>query len=323
MSFPLVARGRQGASEIPLQSRISSAINNAQPTDSPIDAFINIWPKLEGDYAMMVDALIKYCEDQLHKKQINCDVSGRPKRLDSIRKSAARRETHQNKRYSSVKEIFNTVHDLAGIRIVVEVPSSIKTVTEFIQDTFHKAGEPSNFTSDRKISDTWAPWFGAYQATNHRVKVKVGTVDVLSPFQDVLFEIQLTTLSEQLYNKAAHDWIYKKSHGPLTRRDEILIDMLHGAALIYSLGMVYLQDGEKSVDSKLIDGMKEAYSKDDPETLVKMLPDHLKLGESNQSINDQFSGKPIPFELVTKAMDSPATRGSESNLLESIVQYIQ
>ncbi|KAH6991333.1 hypothetical protein BKA56DRAFT_667813 [Ilyonectria sp. MPI-CAGE-AT-0026] len=318
----LLVRGR-GPSDAPLCAKIDSAINDAQPTDSPIDAFINIWPKLEGDYAMMVDALIKYCEDQLHEKQINCDVSGRPKRLDSTRKSAARRETHQNKRYSNVGEIFNTVHDLAGIRIVVEVPSSFEIVTTFIQDTFQKAGEPSHFTSDRKISDTWAPWFGAYQATNHRVRVKLGTADVLSPYQDVLFEIQLTTLSEQLYNKAAHDWIYKKSHGPLTRRDEILIDMLHGAALIYSLGMVYLQDGEKSVDSKLIDGMKEAYSNDDPETLVKMLPDHLRLGENNQSINDQFSGKPIPFELVTKAMDSPATRGSESNLLESIVQYIQ
>ncbi|KAH7001068.1 hypothetical protein EDB80DRAFT_810279 [Ilyonectria destructans] len=324
MSFPLVARGRQGASDIPLHTRIGSAISEAQPTDSPIDAFIKMWPKLEVDYALMVHTLIKYCEDQLHKKEIGCDVSGRTKKVDSIRKSAARRETHGDKRYLRVEEVFSNVHDLAGIRIVVEVPSSIEIVTTFIQDTFQKAGEPSKFTSDRKISDDWAPWFGAYQATNHRAKVKLNTAGVLSPYQDVLFEIQLTTLSEQLYNKAAHDWIYKKSHGPLTRRDEILIDMLHGAALIYSLGMVYLQDGEeKSVDVELIDGIKEAYSKDDPETLVKMLPDHLRLGQNNQTINDQFSGKPIPFELVAKAMASPASRVAEPYLLESIVKYIE
>jgi hypothetical protein len=55
-----------------------------------------------------------------------------------------------------------------------------------------------------------------------------------------MFEIQVTTIAEDLYNKLAHPLLYKGSS--LTRQDEIVIDMAHGNALCYALCLAYMED---------------------------------------------------------------------------------
>lgn len=57
-----------------------------------------------------------------------------------------------------------------------------------------------------------------------------------------MFEIQLTTFSDDLYNKLAHDLLYKASPGLLNPQDEMVINLSHGVARCFELCMRMLRD---------------------------------------------------------------------------------
>ena len=63
--------------------------------------------------------------------------------------------------------------------------------------------------------------------------MRLGTTTDFVAYAGVLFEIQVTTMAESLYNKLAHPLLYKASRCGLSRKDEMIIDMGHGAALLY------------------------------------------------------------------------------------------
>ncbi|KAH6998614.1 hypothetical protein BKA56DRAFT_649849 [Ilyonectria sp. MPI-CAGE-AT-0026] len=194
----------------------------------------------------MVQELVEFCKNKLHEKPISCNVTGRVKCSDSISRSLDRREQNlmekENKQYKSLEDVIDDIHDLAGIRIVVDFRSDIENVSSFIQTTFQQLKTPNDFSSDRKVSEIWQPLFGAYKTCNYRVGVEPRTSGRLSQYCGVMFEIQLTDIAESLYNRFAHSLLYKKSSGGLCRQDEIVIDMTHGISLLYSLCLVYMQD---------------------------------------------------------------------------------
>jgi hypothetical protein len=58
----------------------------------------------------------------------------------------------------------------------------------------------------------------------------------------VLFEIQVVTMAESLYNKFAHPLLYKASQGTLSPNEERIIDMGHGAALLYWICVACMEE---------------------------------------------------------------------------------
>ncbi|KAH7117459.1 hypothetical protein EDB81DRAFT_952888 [Dactylonectria macrodidyma] len=187
----------------PLHIKIERMIHDAPGNDSPKKVFTeNIWPRLEDEYGMMVQELSKYCERQLYEKCIPAKIEGRVKSLDSIEKSLERREKHriehQKNQYENLGEIFYDMHDLAGIRIVVDYPSDIDKVNQFINRTFQPTKEPNVFSSDRQVGHLWKPWFGAYKSCNHHVALKPETVDVLQSYCHIYQLLRLKIKSQRL-----------------------------------------------------------------------------------------------------------------------------
>ncbi|KAK7402748.1 hypothetical protein QQX98_011505 [Neonectria punicea] len=238
----------------------------------------------------MVAQLIKYCERQLHERHILAKVEGRAKSLDSIEKSIQRREEHRihnhHGPYESLYEIFHDIHDLAGVRIVVDYPSDIDTVNEFITDTFEQKKQLNIISSNREVGNSWKAWFGAYKSCNHHVAIKPEAEDMLQSFCNITFEVQLTSLPESLYNRLAHPLLYKKSSGTITRQDEMVIDMSHGLALCYSICLLCMQDKlegpsrAESCQPELREAMRKVdqepgvqQSDKDLDALVEMTPD--------------------------------------------------
>lgn len=303
----------------PLSKKIEHIILDKRQGKSPREIFTNgIWEMLENDYETMVQMLVKYCRDQLRKQGIAAEVDGRAKSSDSIKKSLERREEHrmrhQRKKYQNLGEIFDDIHDLAGVRIVVQYPADRDEATRFIRKTFRQMKEPNIFTSDREVDRLWKAWFGAYQSWNHRVSLKPDAPVDLQTYHSVMFEIQLTTLPERLYNKLAHPLLYKKSSGDLSRKDEMVIDLSHGLALCYSLCVSYMQDklgpskglGEQK---RLCDTLRKvmptpgsASSEVDMDALADMVPD-IASGSNLKSLAS--FGETIPVEGLLRALQTP------------------
>jgi ppGpp synthetase/RelA/SpoT-type nucleotidyltranferase len=208
-------------------------------------AFVkDIWPRLRNDYDSMMQRLHKFCRDALEREAIDCQLKSRTKEVDSIAKALNRREKvfreQRQRGFESLSDIFHQVHDLVGLRIILESADDMERTVRFIEKSFRKEEDPVIFLRDREVGRSWTTRFGAYETRNHRVSLEKGKCGTLSQFCDVRFEIQVTTIAEDLYNKLAHPLLYKGLY--LTRQDEIVVDMAHGNALCYALCLAYMKD---------------------------------------------------------------------------------
>ncbi|KAK4652665.1 NACHT and WD40-domain containing NOD-like receptor 5 [Podospora pseudocomata] len=230
-----------------------------QMTEGPVgldpkSAFVNdVWPKLLNEYDAMRERLEEFCKSALERRAIDCQVKSRTKQVDSIRKSLDRREKalldRSQKQFESFSDIFNKIHDLVGLRIILEFADDMERAVHFIKESFREEEEPVIFVRDREVGRSWRTRFGAYETRNYRVSLEKAKCGALSQFCDVMFEIQVTTIAEDLYNKLAHPLLYKGSS--LTRQDEIVIDMAHGNALCYALCLAYMEDKLKKRANKI------------------------------------------------------------------------
>ncbi|OBS29589.1 hypothetical protein FPOA_03526 [Fusarium poae] len=228
---------------LPLKDKIIAAIQSSTGALSPVDAFFSAWnnPVLVDDYKSFVSGLEEALKINLHRENIQATISSRVKSNSSIEKSIQRRETAQGHCYNSPDEIFQGIHDLAGLRIVVDFPPGIQAAKKLVERL--KVVSKTEFTSDRDLGLEWKPRFGSFESTNYCVKINPAPDNILYMYQDVLIEIQILSLAESLYNKLVHPLIYKKTPGQkLSVKDQKLIDVAHGLSLCYWICFSSMQD---------------------------------------------------------------------------------
>ncbi|KAF5529012.1 Pfs NB-ARC ankyrin domain-containing protein [Fusarium mexicanum] len=140
-----------------------------------------IWPRLEGYYKEMVDDLKSRCEELINKGNISGMVEGRVKSTDSIKKSLDRRKTHRLKskqaNYNTFEEMLDEIHDLAGIRIVVDYPHELEKASDLVASIFLRKKPPNIFKADRQVGNFWQAWFGAYECVNHHITTHDADID--------------------------------------------------------------------------------------------------------------------------------------------------
>ncbi|CAH0017149.1 unnamed protein product [Clonostachys rhizophaga] len=202
-----------------------------------------IWPSLKPKYEEFVDGIVRYCKEELQTRNLNCMVLGRAKTAESVLKSLDRREEDRQRPYIGLEDILTTMHDLAGSMVILQYPSDVPKVNEFIARSFRAIQEPRHWSRDRQPGLNWDSRFGSYESYNHHVTLQ-GDCDHPAVGSDVVFEIQVTTCGDYMYNRLAHGWYYKKAHGPLSRKDEIVLDMIHAAAIMVEVGGEYMKERE-------------------------------------------------------------------------------
>jgi ppGpp synthetase/RelA/SpoT-type nucleotidyltranferase len=280
----------------------------------------NIWPSVRGDYEEMTETLKKYLEACLKMHDISAVVLGRAKETNSVKKTLERRENQlfqQNKGgFRNLQEIIHEMHDLSGLRIVLDYREDYTKADSFIKKTFIAQKGPIDFDPNREIGQSWKqPWFGAFQTRNHRVSISGDTTD-FSQYTGVMFEIQLTTFSEYLYNKLEHDLLYKDKTDSLTPQEEMVIDLSHGVSKCYELCMRILMDKLKGNSHKAKEHMKE-----NSDELLKITN---TLGPKQtvevQVAMDAFVRNTSTTETVQPLLDGDCTR---EHRLESIMKRME
>ncbi|KAF5240679.1 hypothetical protein FAUST_4205 [Fusarium austroamericanum] len=268
------------------------AFQNVEPGGSPVEAFLNAWPHLEPHYRTMVDQLKSALESAL---EVRCTVSARVKALSSIEKSIRRRQNHRGERYKEVDEIFDDLHDLAGFRIVVDYPSGIGAAKAFITQNF-QLKSTNIFKADREVNEAWKPTFGSFQSENHHVVLHSDAKYPLSPFCGILFEVQVLSLAESLYNRLAHPLLYKKSSGELPVKDQKMIDVSHGLALCYWICLSCMEDR--------LEGTKT-------ETIPSPIQEVARL-DGNQNTNMELFVRATPYSMPASDGEIPIEKCRES-----------
>ncbi|KAF5006477.1 hypothetical protein FDECE_7164 [Fusarium decemcellulare] len=316
-----------------LRAKIDVKIQDALSHDSPKSAFINIWLQLKDDYEAMRQDLNLYLSRQLDQNRIRATLHSRIKTLESIKKSIDRRESSRiglgGGGYESPKEIFDDVHDLVGFRIVVDYLSGLEDSYAMIDKTFRKEREPHVFSSDRQVGQLWKPRFGAYEAQNYQVRLDPKYNTELPIYNGVLFEIQVISVAESLYNKLAHPLLYKGSTAGLSRKEEMMIDLSHGLALCYWITLSSMEDRLESKkednsqgvhrQSQLPDAVRKAAALDQTEEYMDDLVDITpnvqsisqarqpqSLGKSSSLQRDASSGDRISRETLLYSLFDPS-----------------
>ncbi|KAM5369980.1 hypothetical protein ACJZ2D_008663 [Fusarium nematophilum] len=314
MDFPSSPLGVRSDPEASLAARISQMTRDAPRDKLPKGIFAeNIWPALKDHYGGMVEQLKAYCESKLQEKEIPAQVEGRVKSVDSVNKSLERREKyrleHGQSTYENLGQILYDLHDLAGIRIVVDYPSDADALTDGIPL------EPM----------VW----GLQELQPSRGNQAWSSRDFLEPYCGVMFEIQATTLPEKLYNKIAHPLLYKKSAGPLPRKDEMVIDMAPGLALCYSICLLCLQDKLEGPTKPLLNevqlqAMKQADGPDEMMPGLDHMMTNLLASSDSQSPKSRAGPKTLPLEkFLSMFQISPENCKSPGELWQWITTKLE
>ncbi|EKJ71637.1 hypothetical protein FPSE_08083 [Fusarium pseudograminearum CS3096] len=233
------------SSPLSLGAKFTREVEHALARDSSQSAkrvFFDVWRRLKPEYEAMHQALNQYLNRQLEESSIRATLYSRLKKDDSISKSIDRREQHWGTTYDSPKLILDGIHDLVGFRIIVDYPSGLDQSYQLIKNHFSVEGI-NTFSTDRDVGVLWKPRFGAYEGKNFQVRMSPDKHNTgLSVYYEVLFEIQVTSIAESLYNRLAHPLHYKKSSGTLSRQDEMIIDMSHGLSLCYWITIACMEE---------------------------------------------------------------------------------
>ncbi|CAH0044544.1 unnamed protein product [Clonostachys solani] len=340
-SQPLELRGRHDEPE-PLHIKIRRLFSGTPAGAHVKLQFVEkIWPELESDYELVMREMKQYCTRHVN---VPHTVTGRVKSRESIEKSITRREeyrrTHRNGPYTTLHEILEDVHDLAGIRITVDFLSDTEPVNEFIRKIFQPTKDANIFPRHRSVGRQWKALFGAYESTNHHVTVRPEVPDISHQFDNVTFEIQVTCLAESLYNKLAHPLLYKGQAGSISRKDEMVIDLSHGVALCFSICQLLMQDKlddrVRSIDEpglrdamiRTADGPESEPSREAMDALTKLTPEvtSQNVQESNgTSLKRRRSfGESIPIGSLLEVLSgSPNEVDSKRDLWMCFIKKLE
>lgn len=133
-----------------------------------------IWPEIRHNFDQMMQDLKKFLETSLQKEAIDAEVSGRTKEVKSAKTTLECHESHlikENKNgFKDLQHIFREMHDLCGLRIVLQYQDDLGKAKKFITEAFSAQKDPADFVPNRKVGQFWRkPWFGAYETQNHHV----------------------------------------------------------------------------------------------------------------------------------------------------------
>ena len=98
---------------------------------------------------------------------------------------------------------------------------------------FRSKGPPTTSLPDRRVGKWWNIWYAAYQCRNHHVYLDTELFPQSVWYHEILFEIQVTSFEDNLYNTLAHPLLYKGAE--LSREEGAMIDVAHGLANIFAL----------------------------------------------------------------------------------------
>lgn len=284
-----------------------------------IDEFLIQYNKQYDFYSELARIGYSKLESELAKRGIKAIVSHRAKNPDRLRDKLIQR--NEEKKYSSVKSIFEDIVDLAGVRIALYFPSDREIVDETVNDLFDVKKTKKFPESSHKPKYTKR--FSGYWASHYRVEIKK-LEKQYKRYQNTVFEIQVASVLMHAWAEVEHDLVYKPLTGGLSEEELAILDEINGLVLSGEIALERLQKAitKRTEESNEI-GDRYELTNYIVNSLNKNYLNKLKLGDTkalNNYFNTIYNLDTNTFSKYIKNVNQSVNETISDQLLNMLLQ---
>ena len=215
-----------------------------------INQFIENYKKKLTFYENLGRISSSQLEDALQSAGIRAMVTYRIKNPGRLKSKVLRRNAKRSIPYKNMKEIYEDIADLCGIRVSLYFPGDRVKVDSLISDLFQII-ERKQFPEQSK-PPTYHKRFSGYWANHYRVYLREELVQPSEKrYCRARIEIQVASVLMHAWSEVEHDLIYKPLQGTLSKEELAILDELNGLVLAGEIALERLQAaGNERIRSK-------------------------------------------------------------------------
>lgn len=189
-------------------------------------------------------------EAALQSAGIRALVTSRAKHPGRLKSKAVHRNAERETPYKNMREIYEDMFDLSGVRVSLYFPGDRDKADTLINDLFSLI-EKKQFPDESK-PPTYNKRFSGYWANHYRIHMKE---ELLSSAQKkyitTRIEIQVASVMMHAWSEVEHDLIYKPLQGTLSDEELSILDELNGLVLTGEIALERLQSaGNERIKNK-------------------------------------------------------------------------
>lgn len=179
-------------------------------------------------------------EEDLQAAGIQALVTSRAKNPGRLKRKLQLRNTERPEPYKNLKDIYEDIADLSGVRVSLYFPGDRDKVDTVVNDLFDTL-EIRQFPKQSELP-SYNKRFSGYWANHYRAGIKE---ENLTPAQKkyagAKIEIQVASVLMHAWSEVEHDLLYKPMHGTLSDAELAIIDELNGLVLVGEIALERLQ----------------------------------------------------------------------------------
>ena len=215
-----------------------------------INQFIENYKKKLNFYETAGHIAARQLESALQAAGIRAMVTSRAKNPVRLKSKVLRRNSRRPVPYKNMREIYEDIADLSGVRVSLYFPGDRDKANSLIADLFTII-ETKQFPEQSK-PPTYNKRFSGYWANHYRARMRE---DSLEPSQkkyaEARIEIQVASVLMHAWSEVEHDLVYKPLQGTLSDEELAILDELNGLVLAGEIALERLQSaGNERVRNK-------------------------------------------------------------------------
>lgn len=258
-----------------------------------INQFVENYKKKYKFYETAGQLGAKQLETALQAAGIRAIVTSRAKNPGRLKTKVTRRNARREIPYKNMREIYEDIADLSGVRVSLYFPGDRDKADALISDLFTLL-ETKQFPEQSKLP-SHNKRFSGYWANHYRAHMKE---DELSPAQKKFaiarIEIQVASVLMHAWSEVEHDLTYKPLQGTLSEEELAILDELNGLVLAGEIALERLQ----SAGNERIKNKNTTFSSqyDLASYLYNYLSNHVK----QEDIELRLGNIELLFKLISK-----------------------
>ena len=215
-----------------------------------INLFIENYKKKMTFYEMAARLAAMQLEDALQAAGIRAMVTSRAKNPARLKSKLQHRNMERTAPYKTLKEIYEDIADLSGVRVSLYFPGDRDKVDALINDLF-SIQETRQFPEQSK-PPTYNKRFSGYWANHYRATIKEEHLTTAQmKYTSAKIELQVASVLMHAWSEVEHDLLYKPLQGTLSDEELAIIDELNGLVLVGEIALERLQSaGNERIRNK-------------------------------------------------------------------------
>lgn len=189
-------------------------------------------------------------EEALQAAGIRAIVTSRAKNPGRLKTKVAHRNSLREVPYKTIREIYEDIVDLSGVRVSLYFPGDRNKTDTLINDLFVLL-ETKQFPEQAE-KPSYDKRFSGYWGNHYRAHIK--PEDLLNSqkkYADARIEIQVASVLMNAWSEVEHDLIYKPMQGSLSEEELSILDELNGLMMAGEIALERLQSaGDERIRNK-------------------------------------------------------------------------